>query len=1226
MTSTDADTTAQVNATTAEYSLVGDAISGLTLNSDGSWSFDASGTAYQDLSEGDTRAIDVNYLVTDDQEATGTATFTITVTGTNDGLNVTTSATDLEAKEDGATVTGTFVAKDIDANDSVTYSVDGLAATGEGSVGIDENGVYTYNPGSDFQTLGANESTTVTFDVTATSDSGETVTESVTITVTGTNDGLNVTTSATDLEAKEDGATVTGTFVAKDIDANDSVTYSVDGLAATGEGSVGIDENGVYTYNPGSDFQTLGANESTTVTFDVTATSDSGETVTESVTITVTGTNDGLNVTTSATDLEAKEDGATVTGTFVAKDIDANDSVTYSVDGLAATGEGSVGIDENGVYTYNPGSDFQTLGANESTTVTFDVTATSDSGETVTESVTITVTGTNDGLNVTTSATDLEAKEDGATVTGTFVAKDIDANDSVTYSVDGLAATGEGSVGIDENGVYTYNPGSDFQTLGANESTTVTFDVTATSDSGETVTESVTITVTGTNDGLNVTTSATDLEAKEDGATVTGTFVAKDIDANDSVTYSVDGLAATGEGSVGIDENGVYTYNPGSDFQTLGANESTTVTFDVTATSDSGETVTESVTITVTGTNDGLNVTTSATDLEAKEDGATVTGTFVAKDIDANDSVTYSVDGLAATGEGSVGIDENGVYTYNPGSDFQTLGANESTTVTFDVTATSDSGETVTESVTITVTGTNDGLNVTTSATDLEAKEDGATVTGTFVAKDIDANDSVTYSVDGLAATGEGSVGIDENGVYTYNPGSDFQTLGANESTTVTFDVTATSDSGETVTESVTITVTGTNDGLNVTTSATDLEAKEDGATVTGTFVAKDIDANDSVTYSVDGLAATGEGSVGIDENGVYTYNPGSDFQTLGANESTTVTFDVTATSDSGETVTESVTITVTGTNDGLNVTTSATDLEAKEDGATVTGTFVAKDIDANDSVTYSVDGLAATGEGSVGIDENGVYTYNPGSDFQTLGANESTTVTFDVTATSDSGETVTESVTITVTGTNDGLNVTTSATDLEAKEDGATVTGTFVAKDIDANDSVTYSVDGLAATGEGSVGIDENGVYTYNPGSDFQTLGANESTTVTFDVTATSDSGETVTESVTITVTGTNDGLNVTTSATDLEAKEDGATVTGTFVAKDIDANDSVTYSVDGLAATGEGSVGIDENGVYTYNPGSDFQTLGANESTTVTFDVTATSDSGETVTESVTMRPQSR
>ena len=51
LTSTDADTTAQVNATTAEYSLVGDAISGLTLNTDGSWSFDASGTAYQDLSE-----------------------------------------------------------------------------------------------------------------------------------------------------------------------------------------------------------------------------------------------------------------------------------------------------------------------------------------------------------------------------------------------------------------------------------------------------------------------------------------------------------------------------------------------------------------------------------------------------------------------------------------------------------------------------------------------------------------------------------------------------------------------------------------------------------------------------------------------------------------------------------------------------------------------------------------------------------------------------------------------------------------------------------------------------------------------------------------------------------------------------------------------------------------------------------------------------------------------
>ena len=57
---------------------------GLTLNSDGSYSFDAGNAAYQHLAQGATTDVVANYTVTDEHGATRHATLTITLTGTND--------------------------------------------------------------------------------------------------------------------------------------------------------------------------------------------------------------------------------------------------------------------------------------------------------------------------------------------------------------------------------------------------------------------------------------------------------------------------------------------------------------------------------------------------------------------------------------------------------------------------------------------------------------------------------------------------------------------------------------------------------------------------------------------------------------------------------------------------------------------------------------------------------------------------------------------------------------------------------------------------------------------------------------------------------------------------------------------------------------------------------------------------------------------------------------
>ena len=66
-----------------EYALIGSDIPGLTINTDGSWSFDPANVAYDDLAKDELKTISVSYSVTDDRGAVDTGTFSINLTGTN---------------------------------------------------------------------------------------------------------------------------------------------------------------------------------------------------------------------------------------------------------------------------------------------------------------------------------------------------------------------------------------------------------------------------------------------------------------------------------------------------------------------------------------------------------------------------------------------------------------------------------------------------------------------------------------------------------------------------------------------------------------------------------------------------------------------------------------------------------------------------------------------------------------------------------------------------------------------------------------------------------------------------------------------------------------------------------------------------------------------------------------------------------------------------------------
>ena len=177
-----------------------------TIRANGSWEFNP-GTAFDDLAAGVTKTTSVEYTASDGS-LTDTATLTVTVTGSNDGLTAnddagtTTENTDLTVA-DGATGTMTVNRDlllndvDIDGDDLTITEVDGesssvgkaINGSDGGSFTIRANGSWEFNPGTDFDDLKAGVTKTTSVEYTA-SDGTLTDTATLTVTVTGTNDGL----------------------------------------------------------------------------------------------------------------------------------------------------------------------------------------------------------------------------------------------------------------------------------------------------------------------------------------------------------------------------------------------------------------------------------------------------------------------------------------------------------------------------------------------------------------------------------------------------------------------------------------------------------------------------------------------------------------------------------------------------------------------------------------------------------------------------------------------------------------------------------------------------------------------------------------------------------------------------------------------------------------------------------------------------------------------------
>ena len=146
-----------------------------------------------------------------------------------------------------------------------------------------------------------------------------------------------------------------------------------------------------------------------------------------------------------------------------------------------------------------------------------------------------------------------------------------------------------------------------------------------------------------------------------------------------------------------------------------------------------------------------------------------------------------------------------------------------------------------------------------------------------------------------------------------------------------------------------------------------------------------------------------------------------------------------------------------------------------------------------------------------------GVMSFDPGSDFQAMGANDTDAFTFTYAISDGNGGTDTAEATVNIYGVNDGPTATDDVY-LDVSESLITNLD-ILANDFDPeNDAL--SVELLSAPLEGSISLNGDGTVNFDPGTAFLALSDGQTATVTFDYRI-SDGEFTDDATVTITVVG---------------------------------------------------------------------------------------------------------
>ena len=1178
-----------------------------------------------------------NYTVSDGTD-TSSSTLTIDVNRVPEALNGA-----LLATEDGGAIVGQLEAIDHDTGDTLTFSVETQPA--EGSVTINADGSYSFNPGADFQDLAQGATRDVTFDYRVTDAQGDFSTATVTVTVTGVNDAAVISGDSAGTLTEDTAATLTatGTLTVTDDDSEED-SFTAETVTGT-YGSLTIDENGNWSYsadNSQAAIQVLGDGDSLTDTITV----QSVDGTTKDITVTINGINDIAVISGADAASTTEDDAATLTASGKLDVTDAdNGEAVFSAEAVTGT-YGSLTIDADGNWSYeadNTQTAIQGLGDGDSLTDTITV----QSVDGTTKDITVTINGINDIAVISGADAASITEDDAATLTtsGKLDITDVDTGEAA-FSAGTVTGT-YGSLTIDADGNWSYeadNTQTAIQGLGDGDSLTDTITV----QSVDGTTKDITVTINGINDIAVISGADAASITEDDAATLTasGKLDITDADTGEAA-FSAETITGT-YGSLTIDADGNWSYeadNTQTAIQALGDGDSLTDTIMV----QSVDGTIQDITVTINGIND-IAVISGADAASITEDDATIltaSGKLDITDVDTGETV-FSAETLTGT-YGNLTIDADGNWNYsadNSQSAIQALGDGDSLTETITV----KSFDNTTHDIVITINGTNDAAAISgvdtgsvvedwvfrDSLVSSTADKNMVTTVGETVQVTLSMDQAVTVNTDQGTPSVSISVGgetrqavyVPENNsgnlVFEYTvqpediPPGETRNTGATSHTstgnwesgvgdTKYFDF----DFGSEKTFSeFAFSGTGVNGSGVITLSEVQL-ILSDGtvAPIDSALVSSTSDSGIRGTYNlVDGIIdVSGDYHATDGVSGGRYLDLGADGSTITFNESLTAVglrfytdLSIHSISDRfPESLTVELSPTVSVIDDSFALNGAQL---MNSDGSLINELRAEGVLDVSDTDTGESSFIAETVTGNYGsliINTNGSWSYSPDhsqSAIQALGDGDSLIDTITVQSVDGS----TQDITVSINGTNDVAVIGGTDAASITEDDAATLTasGKLDVTDVDTGEAM-FSAETVTGT-YGSLTIDADGNWSYeadNTQTAIQRLGDSDNLTDTITV----QSVDGTTKDITVTINGIND-IAVISGADAASITEDDAailTASGKLDVTDVDTGEAV-FSAETVTGT-YGSLTIDADGNWSYeadNAQAAIQALGDDDS----------------------------
>ena len=996
----------------------------------------------QGLGVGETLTDTITYQVIDNHGATGSATLTVTINGTNDNPIVTPLTASI--LETAASVSGVLPAPtDPDIHDAPAYVPIAARAGIYGSLTLNADGSYTYVLNQSqpaVQGLGQGETLTDTFAYSVVDGHGGAASGTLTVTVNGINNPPTVAASAAVIA--EHTSYVTGVLPSPDDpDIHDTVSFTPATL--TGRyGTLSLDAHGgyVYTLNAHSpDVSGLGQGESLTDTITYGIADDKGGTGTGTLTVTINGTNDAPVLGPQAASVSV---GGTVTaaGTLIAGDPDAHDTVSFTPFTAQAGLYGTLTLNADGTYAYtlNSGlSAVRQLSIGDTLQDVFLCQAQDQYGLTGSGTLTVTINGGNEAPTVA-AATASVTEDLALTATGTLPApQDINIHDTIGFVPLSAQAGTYGTLTLTAGGRYIYvlnNTLPSVQALGTGETLTDTFTYQAIDNHGAIGSNTLTVTINGTNDAPTMSLAAAAF-ARTD-LTLTGVLPPPhDPDAHDTASYQPLTAQAGLYGTLTLNADGTYTYVLNNTLDTvreLGAGESLQDVFSCTVIDSHGATGAGVFTITINGSNDAPTAADATASVTAAVSGDQVLATGILPhpaDPNIHDVLSFVPLAAEAGSYGTLTLAADGSWTYtlnNAADAVRQLGAGATLTDTITYQVADNHGATGNATLSVTIYGVND-LPAVAAATASVTEDTAAAASGILPAPtDPDSGDSVSFVPITGGAGLFGTLNLDADGHYTYtlnNSLAAVQGLGEGQTLTDTFTYTVTDNHGGTGSNTLTVTIHGQDEypGDLIEDARTTLTAPlpipPETESILGTLT--------GLAYNLLGGTSGSYGTFTLHGDGTVTYNLNNGLpavQALGEGEtlSDTIHYTLGLPGLPLLSVSGSYTVTIHGTNDLPDV--AAATAQVTEDTAlTASGTLPAPhDTDIHDTLSFLPQNATEGAYGSRTLAADGHYTYtlhNDAADVQNLHTGQSLTDTFTYTVTDNHGGTGSNTLTVTIHG-----------------------------------------------------------------------------------------------------------------------------------------------------------------------------------------------------------------